>query len=262
MHKIGTLLMALTLGACSTLNADDNFADAVDSVKDRRNYVEVNGKTLTPEFESIKGADILRSTLVLNASASKLANAQDSVNVTMEVSYFQNYDEYTKVEVAGKPQPLKSLQAAINSCNEHCVTTQYLSFPIDTALLESGASQGVNFTLSGAGKRMITQFQIPAGYIAAVLDEVQRYQQPNTTVVSPKVVAQAASTSKAQEMVQYWFGESASAEQEQFSNWAFNNRSGTANTILDSGRNIEMLTYWYNKADEAERKQILVWLLK
>lgn len=265
MQKSGVVLIAFTLSACSSLGPSSDFVDAVDSVNDRKNYVEVIGKDYSPESKAISGPDVMRSELVLNANYPKTEGEAPSSFIAFEVSYFQNYDEYKTVSYGSNNYPLETMQTTVNSCNEHCTTTQYVSFPLDIDTIEQAAERGFEFVLSTSGKRMVTEFEIPAGYFNAVVEEAERYTVSQPAVVAaPVVVAKAPveEVSKSVQMTEYWYQEASSEVKSEFADWAFENRKGQVSEFGSAEQSAQMLEYWFSKSSESERKQIIKWLLE
>ncbi|MGY3569029.1 DUF2057 family protein [Vibrio paucivorans] len=273
MQKTSIVLIAFTLSACSSLDSKSDFIDAVDTIKDRKNYVEVVAKDYSPDFKAVSGPNIMKSELILNANFPKADVKVPESYIAFEVSYFQNYDEYKTVSYNGNNYPLKSLQATVNSCNEHCTTTQYVSFPIDIESIKTSAKDGFEFQMASSGKGLVTDFEIPAGYFNAVVDESERYLATGSSaavaapvaVAAPAVVKEAkpapAAVSKPQEMVEYWYQEASDAEKQQFTDWAFQNRKGDVAKLSTDSQSAQMMSYWFGKAGDNERKQILTWLL-
>ncbi|MCW8332660.1 DUF2057 family protein [Vibrio sp. SCSIO 43135] len=273
MQKTSIVLIAFTLSACSSLDSNSDFVDAVETIKDRKNYVEIVAKDLTPDFKAVAGPNVMRSTLALTANFPKSETKVPESFISFEVSYFQNYDEYETVTYNGTDYKIKALEATKNSCNEHCTTTQYVSFPIDVSTIEQSAEDGLVFTMTSAGKRLVTDFEIPAGYFNAVVDESERYLATGSSaavaapvaVAAPAVVKEAkpdpAAVSKPQEMVEYWYQEASDAEKQQFTDWAFQNRKGDVAKLSTDSQSAQMMSYWFGKAGDNERKQILTWLL-
>ncbi len=103
------------------------------------------------------------------------------------------------------------------------------------------------------------------------LKELAAYNKENNLGI--KVMESSADTklatelvdvekSKSQDMVQYWFGEATEAEQKQFADWAFSQRSSVTDMIKTESKPVEMMAYWYDKADKTEKSNILSWLLR
>ncbi|WP_394127631.1 hypothetical protein [Vibrio hepatarius] len=265
MQKMGVVLVSFALGACSSLDANSDFIDAIDTVKDRKNFVEVIAKDYSPSFKTINGADIMRSGLILTANFPKADAKVPESNVYFEVSYFQTHDEYTSVSYGGSTYPLKAEKENFQNCNEHCTTTQYVSFPIDIDEIEQAADKGLDFTLSSSGKGMVTEFEIPAGYFNAVVEEAERYTVSQPAVVAaPVVVAKAPveEASKSVQMTEYWYQEASSEVKSEFADWAFENRKGQVSEFGSAEQSAQMLEYWFSKSSESERKQIIKWLLE
>lgn len=268
MQKTSILLMAFTLSACSSLDSNSNFTDAVDTVRDRKNYVEVVAKDYSPDFEAISGPNIMKSSLVLNANFAKSEGSVPESFIAFEVSYFQNYDEYKTVSFNNVEYGLNTLQTTVNSCNEHCTTTQYVSFPVDTELVREAAEDGLDFTLTSSGKGLVTSFEVPAGYFKAVVEEADVYlsgvSSPAVAAVPVATVSQmeTVEASKPLEMMEYWYEESSELVKGQFEDWAFSNRKGDVGAFETTEQSGQMLEYWFKKSSESERKQIIKWLLE
>lgn len=62
-------------------------------------------------------------------------------------------------------------------------------------------------------------------------------------------------------MIQYWLEKASSAETEQFTAWAFENRAIKSPSALAGSKAVEMLSYWYGEAELEQRKQILAWII-
>lgn len=265
MQKLGIVAASLTLSACSSLDANSEFIDAVDSVKDRKNFVEVIAKGYSPSFQTINGADIMKSDLVLTANFPKSDFKVPESSMNFELTYFQTHDEYRTVLYNGKELHVKNRQANFNSCNEHCTTTQYLSIPIDIETVKSAAEVGLKFTLKSSSQSMVTEFEIVPGYFNAVVEEAERYtvSQP-IAVAAPAVVAKTPveEASKSVQMTEYWYQEASSEIQSEFADWAFENRKGQVSEFSSAEQSAQMLEYWFSKSSESEKKQIIKWLLE
>jgi len=264
MQKIGIVLVSLALGACSSLDANSDFIDAVESVKDRRNFVEVIAKSYSPKFNTVNGADVMKSAVVLTGNFPKSQERVPASNMYFEVTYFQTHDEYTKVAFDGETYPLKAFKENFQNCNEHCTTTQYFHFPIEVSDIVEASEQGLDFTLISSSKSMVTEFEVPAGYFNAVLEEAERYTKAQPTVSTAPVVTAVPvveTKSKPQEMAVYWYEQMNAQQRETVTNWAVKNRRATDVEFETTEQAQQMFAYWFNQANEAEKKAIIIELI-
>ena len=138
--------------------------------------------------------------------------------------------------------------------------SQYFTFPIDNNEIESAAQNGLTYVAKTQNEVSELSFTIPAGYFQAVLDE-KNLQLLNNPVISQPIAKVEVSDTKPVEMTKYWFDETSTIEQEQFTEWAFANRKMVNNKLATSSKSLEMLSYWYEKASSQDKAQILTWLL-
>lgn len=252
---------AFFIGGCTTLNSESDFSDAIDSVRERKNYVEVVSKDYSPEFLSIKGPGIIKSSLVVNGFFPKNDGRIPDSSIDFEVSYFQAHDEYQRVLFNGRELPLKPTLATSSSCNEHCTVTQYVTFPIEASDLEQAVDDGLKFQLKSSSGNMVTQFELPANLVQAVVEEATGYSQLHTE--SPVQTPESPShISKNQEMVEYWLSEASDEDKAVFADWAFSSADLTTSEVEARSKPLEMMVYWFNKSSKSEKISILSALAK
>ncbi|MEZ9510361.1 hypothetical protein BCV02_08015 [Vibrio breoganii] len=254
--------LAMALGGCSTLDSSSDFSNSVANVDTRLTHIQVTGRDFQPNFIAKSGSNILKSSLSLTDNYPIDKTSAPTSYIEMEVSYFQNYDEYKTSTYNGLVQNLTRTKPSSSSCNEHCTATQYFRFPIDQEQIEIASSQGLSFELTSTNKGMRTQFDIPAAYI----ETIHKTAELNARGVVLSVDNQAANSkpepkAKSNEMLEYWYNEAKPEDQNAFTDWAFKNRTEIGAKLDLSNKPVEMMTYWYEKASLEERKKFLTWLL-
>ncbi|GAD80311.1 hypothetical protein [Vibrio ezurae] len=257
-------LIPLALGACTALDSSSDFSNSIASVDTQLNHIKVIGKEYKPETKAINGPAILKSSLQVVDIYPLNKQATLSSYVQMDVSYFQSYDEYKSASYNGQQVKLSRTQQSSSSCNEHCTATQYFTFPISDKDIASASTEGLDFVLASSNNTMKTEFSIPAGYINAIhqtakLNAGKVPQQIQAPVAQAEPVV---ATSKAEEMVQYWYSEATVEQQKSFTNWAFENRDSITSAFSSNSKPAEMMAYWYEKSTQPERIEILKWLLE
>lgn len=263
MRKLLLLGVSFTLAACSTLDSDSDFENVVDSITTRNNFSQLVSKPFTPSSHAIKGPDVVRSELVVVANYANNDKPVDKSYLYLQLSMFDSYDSYDYVTYQGHKKTLKVEQPTQKTCSDNCVITQYVSFPISNEDLN--IEEDLEFDLSSKSSRLITQFTVPSQFLNAINQEgmakTKPHQTQQTNVEEIKVLPLKLNGSKSQDMVQYWFGEATDAEQQQFADWAFSQRTSVTDMIKTESKPVEMMAYWYDKADKTEKSNILSWLL-
>lgn len=266
MKKIILMALPISLVGCSTLDADSNFSDSVDRVENKQNYQLVVGKTLTPEVVSIKGGQLVQSSLEFNYVSALDANPVPDSFVTLELQYFKNYEQFDAVVFEDNTRaPISSYAAPAETCGDVCVSRQYIQFPVDAALFQSSNSKDLEFDVVGA-KNAIFTFAIPAGYIEAITSSGNRSAATAAPVVmaapqQPAVQPVVETKSKPQEMAVYWYQQMDTQQQEAVTNWAVKNRRATDVEFETTEQAQQMFAYWFNQASEAEKKAIIIELI-
>ncbi|TXY23370.1 DUF2057 domain-containing protein [Vibrio mimicus] len=264
MRKLLILLAPFVLNACSALNADSSFQDVLDSVNQRYDFVQLTSKSFTPQVKALKGPDILKSSVDIVANIPRSSKEAPKSYVYLEVSYFENYDEYQTVKYYDKQYPLEVVQPSKSSCSEHCTATQYVRFPFDYMVLRD--HNDFAFTIESASQRLNTQFIIASGFMNALAKEGDLQLSLGGSQASPMLVAAPVNAnieqqSKSNEMVQYLYGEANAAERQEFANWAFANRAEVAQPMATQNKLVGMMADWYGKANKTEKASILSWLI-
>ncbi|OBT16016.1 hypothetical protein A9264_12185 [Vibrio sp. UCD-FRSSP16_10] len=267
LYKNKAWIVALTplaLSACTALDSSSDFSNSIASVDTQLNHVQVTGKEYKPEFKAIKGPSILKSSLNFVDNYPLNNNVTSSSYIAMNVSYFQSYDEYKTVTYNGQQFPLKRTLQSTSSCNEHCTATQYFTFPMSPENISLASAKGLDFTLVSSNSTMTTEFSVPAGYIDTVHKTAQANanKAPTVAVTAAPQTTQVVATSKAEEMVQYWYAEATPQQQQAFSTWAFENRTDITTQLKSDAKPTEMMSYWYEKSSKEEKIAILKWLLE
>ncbi|HGF7202634.1 TPA: VvgS protein [Vibrio cholerae] len=264
MRKLLILLAPFVLNACSALNADSSFQDVLDSVNQRYDFVQLNSKSFTPQVKALKGPDILKSSADIVANIPRSSKEAPKSYVYLEVSYFENYDEYQTVKYQDKQYLLEVVQPSKSSCSEHCTATQYVRFPFDYTVLQD--HNDFTFTIESASQRLNTQFTIASGFMNALAKEGDLQlslggSQASPMLMTAPVNANAEQQSKSHEMVEYLYGEANAAERQEFANWAFANRAEVIQPMATQNKLVGMMADWYGKADKTEKASILSWLI-
>ncbi|MGL4381373.1 MAG: VvgS protein [Vibrio sp.] len=262
MRKLLIFLTPFVLNACSSLNADSSFQDVLDSVNQRYDFVQLKSKSFTPQVKALKGPDILKSSVDIVANIPRSSNEVPKSHIYLQVSYFENFDEYQTVKYQDKEYTLEVTQPSKSSCSEHCTATQYVRFPIDYTVLRN--QEDFTFTIESASRRLNTQFSIASGFMNALARESDLQLSIGGFQVSPVLVAEPVKSmaeSKTNQMVQYLYSEATSAEQQEFANWAFANRVAVNQPLVSEHKLVTMMADWYQKADKADKAAILAWLI-
>lgn len=260
MRKLILVGASFFLAACSTLDSGSDFSNAVDSVSNRHDFVQVQSKPYKPSTKAIKGPGLIQSELLIVANyPQKNTSTYPESSVYLEVSTFESYDSYDSVTFNNQKQKLKVEQPTQKLCSEHCVLTQYLSFPI--SLQDLNSDQNLEFTLSSTSTRLVTEFSVESGYINAIAQEGSAQSERVPADVSTQSTLDTAQLSQPEEMVKYWHQQGTAKQQKQFADWAFTQRSGVIEMLQTESKPVEMMAYWYDKADKAEKSKILSWLL-
>lgn len=247
---------------CSSLDSSSSFDDVAKSVKERHNYVQVITKDITPDAKAITGADIVKSNLYYVGNFPKTAETKVSESyIDMNVTYFKNYDQFDSVTLGGKKYTLNNYRPLAETCTEHCTVTQWFQFPLNSVYLSQLGSDNVEFSLSSKTNKNQIQFWVPKAYFDAAEQEAQFVLNNKQPVIAAPQIVNEAPASKSEEMVQYWFNEGTAADQKQFADWAFSNRSEVKQAMKTDSKPLEMMAYWYEKADKTQKAAILSWLI-
>lgn len=266
LRRLFLLPVALGTVGCSTLDTSSEYSDAVKSIKERSNYVEVYAKSITPDTKALVGADLVKSELtyisVHNKGAKPLSNQS---NIDMAVTYFKNYDSFNSVDMHGKVQALENFRPISETCTEHCTVTQWIRFPFSEQTLNQFDGSDVIFTIS-SGKKNTVEVVVPKAYFEAIEQEGRATVAGNTAVLVSTSSANAASInptndSKSIEMVRYWYEKASPQEQELFAQFAVKNRKSIQSLESSDSQSYNMLQYWYSEASKEERSEILNWLI-
>lgn len=258
MKKICLVLSSILLASCANFADDGDYSDAIQSVKERSNFIEIKGKAFSTDDILVGNSQILNSAANITAIFPKQSSAKvDSSYVAMSMTYFKSYNLYENAHYNGVTVPLKAYKVTSETCNDNCTTTQYVTFPVDMATLEKAKEEGLSYQVATANDSSIIDYKIPAGYIQAIFNE----KNSHAVMTQPQVLAASPVLSKPQEMVEYWYGEASDVEKEAFSSWAFQNRKQVSNDLKTTDKPSEMLDYWYKKASPQQRSAILSWLL-
>ncbi len=266
MNKVSIVVLSLFLGACSSLDSKSNFDNSVAEITPKNGYVEVTGQSYSPDSKANVGADILKSSLYFTYNHKVSNDATPESLITMDVSYFQSYKEYSTVNFFGKSLEINSTQVSRESCSEHCTRTQYFTFPLTEKDVQQARQSDLEFTLEGQGGVLSTTFIVPKEYIETI------YTSASGTTLAPAIMVSApvaaaqpeqpvANASKPVEMSTYWFEEVPATEKSEILNWAVENRSSSEIQSLTGSKEAEMFSYWFGKATIDERKAIIKQLL-
>ncbi|MDN3613540.1 DUF2057 family protein [Vibrio gallaecicus] len=95
---------------------------------------------------------------------------------------------------------------------------------------------------------------------SGVSSEVDRNVVTAVTVGTTSSI-KSQSSDMPSDMIEYWFTQASVTEQEQFTNWVFENRKNTEAELKSESKSLQMLSYWYGQADKPQRSQILSWLV-
>jgi len=259
MRKLILVGASLFLAACSTLDSGSDFSHAVDSVSNRHDFVQIKSKPYKPLTKAIKGPGLIQSQLLIVANYPQQNTSNPESSVYLEVSIFESYDSYDSVTFNNQKQKLKVEQPTQKLCSEHCVLTQYVSFPI--SLQDLNSDHNLEFTLSSTSTRLVTEFSVESGYINAIAQEGMTQSERKSVNVSPQPASEITQVGQSEEMVKYWFQQGTAQQQKQFADWAFTQRAGVTEMLQTESKSVEMMAYWYDKADKAEKSKILSWLL-
>ncbi len=271
MRKNRTLLLVssiMVVSGCSTLDSSSTFEDVASSVKERHNYIQVIAKEITPDADAKVGSDVVKSSLYYVGNYPKSNETQvHSSYIDMNVTSFKSYDNFSNVMINDKKIAIKEYRPQAETCTEHCTVTQWFQFPLSNETVSSIGSDVLTFTLSSKTDRNVVEFSLPKAYFDAVKKEAEFVMGKQPQISSPaptqtETLPMKLNGSKSQDMVQYWFGEATEAEQKQFADWAFSQRSSVTDMIKTESKPVEMMAYWYDKADKTEKSNILSWLLR
>ncbi|NOI15876.1 hypothetical protein [Vibrio hepatarius] len=263
------LLSAVSITAgCSTLNSSSDFSDAVQSIKERSNYVEVAAKTIIPDTQALVGANLVRSELTYTSvQPIGESNLTKKSTIDMTVTFFKSYDVFHSASVLGQTVALDNSKPMAETCSEHCTVTQWVSFPFSERELAEFSGENVNFTIT-SGNNNIVEVSVPKAYFEAIEQEadtlIARNQSTQPYVnQTPEVIKvnDSAPASKALEMTQYWYAKASAQDIDKFSQFAISNRKGVVQKLESTSQELNMMQYWYSEASEIERSQILQWLI-
>lgn len=295
MKRIICASFPLLLVGCTTLDANSDFSDAIDSIEEKQNYTLVVGKSLTPIANPQRGGQLVKSSLELNYVAPLKGIAAPDSFISMEMTYFKTYDEYKFATVDGDSTkiPLVNYAAPSETCSDICTQTQYFNIPLSNQDIEQATLEDLSFDVAVSDNDKIN-FVIPAGYIEAIVERGNAYSQASissipmvaTSTTTPMTITAgvgAASVSavpvvvaatdaavvsetvveesKPQEMTQYWFEQLNDSQKESMTQWAVENRKTASINAVSGSQEEQMFGYWFNKANEQERKNIIIRLL-
>ncbi len=266
MKNVMAAVTLMLLSGCATLDAQSNFEHSIEDVKHFNGYSLVTSKSYQPDMVALKGAMPAKGHLYIIAGQSNQANVKaPNSEIKLEVMYLKNYSKYTSYTLNGQSQKAINELPVFETCSDLCMNTQYLKLPISNEDLQAAATEGLSFTLNNSNKTIVTQFDIAAGYIAAITDQfATEYARQTVTKRSssaPVIVVNDTPSDRAEEMVKYWFSEASEAEKEQFLDWALMNRNNNEAKLESEIKAIEMTSYWYSKVEPERRKIVLTWLL-
>ncbi|PMH40977.1 hypothetical protein BCU68_04675 [Vibrio sp. 10N.286.49.B3] len=271
MNVVKSLFIAstvLTAVGCSTLDSSSDFSDAVQSIKERSNYVEVKAKPITPMMKARVGADLVRSELSYVAMQAKNeTQLSKSSHIDMSVSFFKSYDLFHSVIIHGETVKIQSLRPTSETCTEHCTVTQWFTFPFSASSLDQFQGSNVQLLLT-SGKKNIIEVEVPKAYFSAIENEASSLVAKNDTVKQQgygfihNSVDSTLDATKNIEMTQYWYNQSSVQEKEQFTQYVFDNRKGVTSDLTSDSQALTMMSYWYLEASADERTAILQWLIK
>ncbi|WBA15798.1 DUF2057 family protein [Salinivibrio proteolyticus] len=264
--RLMTASSCLLVVGCTSLDSSSQFDDVASSVKERRHYVQVVTKSITPDIQVLSGTNVVKASAnyVANYPVDKSAGPDVAPSRLMtEVSYFKNYQEYETVTINGETVPLKNTQVTSETCTEHCVTTQYVSFPLSPDTVANWPEPQVAYTFSSSGGGNRVQLSIPKAYFLAAYDEASRVlgQQSQSVVSASQPISVKTKDEKPEEMVNYWYQQASEAERRDFADWAFAHRDGGGVVPTTQSQPLQMMGYWYQQATPTSRKAILTWLL-
>lgn len=266
LRRLCLLPVALVTVGCSTLDTSSEYSDAVKSIKERSNYVEVYAKSIIPDTRALVGVDLVKSELTyvsVHNKESKPVSKQS--NIDMSVTYFKNYDSFNSVDLNGKVMEIENFRPTSETCTEHCTVTQWFRFPFSKQTLNQFDGRNVTFTIS-SGKKNTVEVAVPKAYFEAVEQEGRATIEGRSTNVaheSTKTLASIDSIndSKSIEMVRYWYKKASLQEQELFAQFAVKNRKSVQSLESSDSQSYNMLQYWYSEASKEERSEILNWII-
>ncbi|WP_456296041.1 DUF2057 domain-containing protein [Vibrio sp. AK197] len=266
MNKLKAwIVLAVMFGAggCSTLNSTSEFTDVIKSTTERRDFVQVTGKSITPETQALSGQNIVKSQLsYIGVFPKSGQETTKSSSISGEVSYFKNYDHFSYVQIGQKRYQLTNDRPIAETCTEHCTVSQWFTFPISEQYIDSEPSEFVEFTLTAENHQHTVKFSIPKAYFSAVRKEATYLNEsPNHDNIQSQSAQVTSQVSRAQEMITYWYDKASTTEQGKFRDWAFVNRNSINTKMVTQSQPTQMLSYWYEQASSEEKKQILAWLL-
>lgn len=264
--RLITASSCLLMVGCASYDSSSQFDDVVKSIKERHHYVQIATKSITPDTQALVGADIVKaaSHYVGNYATGDVDKAElASSKLITEVSFFKNYQEFNSVTINGEAIQLENMRVTSESCTEHCVTTQYVAFPLSPETVANWPESNVRFIFNSSGGGNRVQFSIPKAFFTAANQEAARVVGKRT---NPSVVASGAETSEkvAQQpeaMIDYWYQKANESDRNAFADWAFANRDGSGTLPTTQSQPLQMMGYWYQQATPTSRKAILTWLL-
>ncbi|OOE69702.1 hypothetical protein BZG20_01895 [Salinivibrio sp. IB868] len=264
--RLVTASSCLLIVGCTSFDSSSQFDDVASSVKERRHYVQVVTKSITPDIQVLSGANVVKASAnyVANYPVDKSAGPDVAPSKLMtEISYFKNYQEYETVTINGETLPLENTQVTSETCTEHCVTTQYVSFPFSPDIANNWSEPQVTYTFNSAGGGNRVQLSIPNAYFMAANDEASRVlgQQSQSAVSASQPISVKDTKEKPEEMVDYWYQQATDSERSAFADWAFAHRDGSGVLPTTQSKALQMMGYWYQQATPTSRKAILTWLL-
>lgn len=209
MRNLMITLLLIVLSGCSTLGVQKNFDDSIKEIKQRGNYAQIISKVYNPNMTALKGTIPTKGKLYIVASSPKQINTKGPSSVIkLEVTYIKNYSEFANYTLNGHSQNVINEFPTFESCSDLCMNIQYLQLPISNEYLQLAAKKGLSFTLSSSNKSIVTQFDIPAGYIKAVTNQFINEPFKNIAIEpSSSITDNNLPSNLAEEMVKYWFNQ-------------------------------------------------------
>lgn len=202
-------LMLVVLSGCSTLDVQKNFDDSIKEIKQLGNYSQVISKDYNPDMTALKGTIPTKGKLYIVANSPRQINTKTPSSVIkLQVTYLKNYSEYANYTLNGHSQSVINEFPTFESCSDLCMNIQYLQLPISNEDLQSAAKKGLSFTLSSSNKSIMTQFDVPAGYIHAITNQFINEPFKNIAIKpSSSITDNNLPSNLAEEMVKYWFNQ-------------------------------------------------------
>ncbi|WP_051416067.1 DUF2057 family protein [Salinivibrio socompensis] len=258
--RLLTLSGGLLMVGCASFDSSSQFnEDVAKSIKERRDYVQVVTKSITPDTQALVGGDIVKATshYVANYSTSDADKAGlASSKLITDVSFFKNYQKFNSVTINGETIDLENIRVTSETCTEHCVTTQHVAFPFSPDTAANWPESNVRFIFSTTGGGNRVQFSIPKAYFTAANEEAARVVGRR---INPSVVANRSETNdkvaqQPEAMVDYWYQKANETDRNAFADWAFANRDSNDVLPTTQSQSLQMMGYWYQQATPSSRK--------